>query len=266
MEEFPRLTNREWEVLKLLLQGKANKRIAWELGISERTVEFHLKNIYAKFGVSSRIELVLKLGKLPGELENGALGQATVARRVKMAENRAKLNGLIHWIKSIFGKEIEMKRIRLSHLVGCVLATLLGGGLWVFGMSASGNLDREDFAGFLIQFLLLLVAAGSIVGWFGTLRGRPLIRVLLSALLGTGISPVFVLPLMRYVVVPIGQVFAGLGLLDPATMPAKLAFDLAIAVMLGLWCGLAIFLGILFQRISIDIQVNGCPSPTQREV
>ena len=55
MAQFNKLSNREWEVAKLLLQGKSNKLIASALGISDRTVEFHLKNIYAKFQVSSRI-------------------------------------------------------------------------------------------------------------------------------------------------------------------------------------------------------------------
>ncbi len=56
------LSEREKEVVRLLLQGKSNKLIALSLGISVRTVEFHLKNIYAKFQVNSRIELILKLG------------------------------------------------------------------------------------------------------------------------------------------------------------------------------------------------------------
>lgn len=37
------------------------------LGISERTVEFHLKNIYARRQVSSRVKLILDLGKSTGE-------------------------------------------------------------------------------------------------------------------------------------------------------------------------------------------------------
>ncbi len=55
------LTNREQEVVHLLLAGKSNKEIAAALVVSERTVEFHLQNIYQKFQVTSRVELVLKL-------------------------------------------------------------------------------------------------------------------------------------------------------------------------------------------------------------
>ena len=49
-----RLSKREKEVTRLVLQGRSNKQIALALGIAVRTVEFHLKNVYGKLGVSSR--------------------------------------------------------------------------------------------------------------------------------------------------------------------------------------------------------------------
>lgn len=48
------LSDRELTVLKLLSDGQSNKEIARELSLSEATVKFHLKNIYAKLGVSRR--------------------------------------------------------------------------------------------------------------------------------------------------------------------------------------------------------------------
>ena len=56
MDQNIQPTNREKEVVNLLLQGKSNKLIALSLGISDRTVEFHLKNIYAKYQVNSRLD------------------------------------------------------------------------------------------------------------------------------------------------------------------------------------------------------------------
>jgi DNA-binding NarL/FixJ family response regulator len=52
----PLLSARESEVLAELIQGKDNQEIADRLGISERTVRFHLRNIYDKLGVRGRGE------------------------------------------------------------------------------------------------------------------------------------------------------------------------------------------------------------------
>jgi DNA-binding NarL/FixJ family response regulator len=53
------LSPRELEVLRLLAGGCSNKDIAATLGISLRTVEGHLGNVFAKLGVGSRTEAVL---------------------------------------------------------------------------------------------------------------------------------------------------------------------------------------------------------------
>lgn len=52
------LTEREKEVLDQLSRGWSNSRIANELFLSERTVRFHLTNIYDKLNVSSRAEAI----------------------------------------------------------------------------------------------------------------------------------------------------------------------------------------------------------------
>jgi DNA-binding NarL/FixJ family response regulator len=54
------LSEREVEVIKTLAKDMANKEIARELGISDRTVQQHLANIFGKLGVSSRTGAVLK--------------------------------------------------------------------------------------------------------------------------------------------------------------------------------------------------------------
>jgi DNA-binding CsgD family transcriptional regulator len=50
------LTQREAEVLRLVVAGKTNREIASELVISPKTVGRHLEHVYAKLGVSSRVE------------------------------------------------------------------------------------------------------------------------------------------------------------------------------------------------------------------
>jgi DNA-binding NarL/FixJ family response regulator len=52
------LTERELDVLRLAARGQTNKQIGAELAISDRTVQNHLANIYAKLGVASRTEAV----------------------------------------------------------------------------------------------------------------------------------------------------------------------------------------------------------------
>ncbi|CAG1015996.1 Inner membrane protein YhaI [Anaerolineales bacterium] len=114
LTQNPLLSKREQEVVNLLLEGKSNKLIASSLSISERTVEFHLKNIYAKFQVNSRMELVLKLGKAKNSLEAEKLRQSTVAGEGEVAENRDGLS-LWNWATSLrqavskFSKEFIVK-------------------------------------------------------------------------------------------------------------------------------------------------------------
>lgn len=52
------LTEREREVLQRLTRGWTNDHIAGELSVTERTVRYHLSNIYNKLGVSGRSEAI----------------------------------------------------------------------------------------------------------------------------------------------------------------------------------------------------------------
>lgn len=55
---FERLTNREEQVLRLIIEGRLNKQIADELAISIKTVEAHRANIMEKLGVNTVAELM----------------------------------------------------------------------------------------------------------------------------------------------------------------------------------------------------------------
>lgn len=57
-EQVEALTAREIDVLRLAAQGMTNRAIGRALGISDRTVQGHLANVYGKLGVSSRTEAV----------------------------------------------------------------------------------------------------------------------------------------------------------------------------------------------------------------
>ncbi len=55
------LTEREHEIMIWLADGWKNREIAMKLGISENTVERHLKNIYAKLKVRNRVEAARRI-------------------------------------------------------------------------------------------------------------------------------------------------------------------------------------------------------------
>ena len=48
------LTSREVEIMRRVTSGLTNRQLAEELGISTRTIDAHLRSVYAKLGVKSR--------------------------------------------------------------------------------------------------------------------------------------------------------------------------------------------------------------------
>ncbi len=64
----PRLTPRQWELLRLLAAGYTNAQIARRLGISEGTVRTHLENLYGRLNVSSRTAAVTRAFSGPGRI------------------------------------------------------------------------------------------------------------------------------------------------------------------------------------------------------
>jgi len=70
-----KLTRREDEVLSGIMRSLANKEIAANLNLSERTVKFHVSSLLAKFRVRGRLELVREAarqtGTMPGAPREG---------------------------------------------------------------------------------------------------------------------------------------------------------------------------------------------------
>ena len=54
------LTERETDVLRLVVAGKTNQEIGAALGISEKTVEKHLESVFSRLGVASRVEAAVR--------------------------------------------------------------------------------------------------------------------------------------------------------------------------------------------------------------
>jgi DNA-binding CsgD family transcriptional regulator len=65
IERYPlmaHLTDREWEVVWLILQGEKRKEIAERLNVTEHTIKKHTSHIFAKLEIGSREEMYRKLG------------------------------------------------------------------------------------------------------------------------------------------------------------------------------------------------------------
>jgi DNA-binding CsgD family transcriptional regulator len=59
-------SSREAEVVEHVIKGQTNQEVADKLFVTEKTVKFHLTNIYRKVEVKSRAQLIVKfIGLLP---------------------------------------------------------------------------------------------------------------------------------------------------------------------------------------------------------
>jgi DNA-binding NarL/FixJ family response regulator len=61
----PTLTQRQRDVLRCLREGKSNKQIAYELGLSEGTVKIHVTAVMRSLGVRNRTQAVIASGDIP---------------------------------------------------------------------------------------------------------------------------------------------------------------------------------------------------------
>lgn len=94
MPQMSQLSERERDVVTQVLFGKSNKQIAQALGISARTVEFHLRNIFVKYQVGSRIELILRLGNVPGDFPRVVPGPSPVENAPTTPDDRRQSHSL----------------------------------------------------------------------------------------------------------------------------------------------------------------------------
>ena len=86
-----KLTRREEEVLDGILRSLANKEIASELNLSERTVKFHVSSLLSKFKVRSRMELMREASQQVMKPMPAAFGNAQVHPLVQDEALRAKV-------------------------------------------------------------------------------------------------------------------------------------------------------------------------------
>src|SRR5580658_7593655 len=70
------LSHREAEVAELVTKGLSNKEVAGQLFVTEKTVKFHLTNIYKKMAVKSRAQLIVWCVPHVDFVNNGQPAQA----------------------------------------------------------------------------------------------------------------------------------------------------------------------------------------------
>ena len=261
MVSVDQLSARERGVLELILEGKSNKQIALELGISTRTVEFHLKNIYAKFHVSSRIELILKLGNTTGRTIKKNLGYSAVDYWGKKAENRDRRNLHEQWTRSsrvtvpIIGKELRMKTLSsVNHVLVGTGTALFTGFAWLALFAYYGNLTVEGIREWALPLTIVLAIMGGSVGLIGGRNHSKVRKAFFSALFGTSLSFFSIIPLMLITVLPLEKLLIQIGLPDPfasSTMASDVSNLAGTITMITLWLIVGIATGIALLFVSI---------------
>jgi DNA-binding NarL/FixJ family response regulator len=68
-ERIATLTPQQFRVLAMLAEGKLNKQMAWEMGVSEATIKAHMTAVMRKLGVNNRTQAALIASELALESE-----------------------------------------------------------------------------------------------------------------------------------------------------------------------------------------------------
>jgi len=255
------LSARETGVVELLLQGKSNKQIALALGISARTVEFHLKNIYTKFHVSSRIELVLRLGNATGRTLDEKPGYSTVDPLGGKAENRDEPHSQVDWAAcsgkntSTLGKEFDMKTLsNLTHILVGGMTSLFIGFSWIAIFIYYGNLTASGVKEWALPLIAIFALMGGTLGIIGRHNRSALRKIALSALFGTSLSFFSIIPIMLIVILPLEKLAVQAGLPDPfgsSRMASDVSNLAGTITMIAIWlvAGIAIGTALLFVSV-----------------
>lgn len=87
---WPDLTTRERQILYPVLEGKPNKVIACELGISMRTVESHRASLFQKMGVKNAVQLAFTLFSQHGQADlDSSIGNPAPVKGTPLIETDA---------------------------------------------------------------------------------------------------------------------------------------------------------------------------------
>jgi DNA-binding CsgD family transcriptional regulator len=86
---WPDLTTRERQILYPVLEGKPNKVIACELGISMRTVESHRASLFQKMGVKNAVQLACTLFSQHGQADlDASISTQSPSQAAQLADDQ----------------------------------------------------------------------------------------------------------------------------------------------------------------------------------
>lgn len=126
------LSNREAEVAELVTKGLSNKEVANQLFVTEKTVKFHLTNIYKKMCVKSRAQLIVWCMPHLGFVEKEERqSQATTNQTQELSQPAQETTNTIP-----AGNATVAQSIPIINRVGNGIGT---------GGSSSGNSDAGAF-------------------------------------------------------------------------------------------------------------------------
>lgn len=86
------LSNREAEVAELVSKGLSNKEVANQLFVTEKTVKFHLTNIYKKMSVKSRAQLIVWCLPHLGFVESEPAQTPAINQQMAVGQNTNTIN------------------------------------------------------------------------------------------------------------------------------------------------------------------------------
>lgn len=77
LTEWDSLTDTDRNITKLVAEGSTNQQVADQLYISIHTVAYHLRQVFRKLGISSRVELTRRAGESHGRGERAPRRRCT---------------------------------------------------------------------------------------------------------------------------------------------------------------------------------------------
>jgi len=145
-----------------------------------------------------------------------------------------------------------MKNLLSSkHIFTGMVTALFTGFVWVSVLLYSHSLSLNEIKVWIAPLIVIWAIIGLSIGLVGKRNGNTMSKVFSSALLGTGLSPFAIIPLMMIVVLPIGKLAEWFGLIDPSTMSKDVATILAMTAMTGLWLVVGITVGCILLFVTI---------------